>query len=62
MVNMEYCKFENTYLALQDCLNELDEVGNLEDLLECEELTEVEKSYIKGIIATCEQIAEDYGN
>lgn len=61
MVNMTYCKFENTYLALQDCLSELQEYGNVNDLMEAEELTDVEKSYIAALVDLCIKISDDYG-
>ena len=52
MGNMSYCRFENTYRDLQDCLNALQN----EDL---SELSESEKRYAKELIETCKEISDE---
>lgn len=53
MSNMSYCRFENTYGDLQDCL---------EALLNDEELSESEAKYRDMLIKMCVDIALDYGH
>ncbi len=55
---MSYCRFENTYGDLKDCLEALSEsdVKTLE-----KEVNEYEKPYIRKLIKLCGQIAADYG-
>ena len=45
-INMSYCAFENTYIALQECLVMLYEK-------EPEELSEREKKYYNNLIKLC---------
>lgn len=52
MANMSYCRFENTYRDLRDCLDALEEGGKLSN-------EEVE--YKKELIRLCQEIARDYG-
>lgn len=51
MANMSYCRFENTYSDLADC------VGALED---CEELSNSERIYAKLMRDMCEEYISAY--
>lgn len=51
MGNMSYCRFENTYKDLADCL------GALKD---GDQLSETEHKYRNKLIAMCKEIADDY--
>ncbi len=53
MANMSYCRFENTYHDLQDCLEALANEG-------MDSLSESEKKYAKKLIDTCTEIAQDF--
>ncbi len=58
MPNMDYCRFENTYNDLRDCLEALDNssIERLED-----EASQYERKYIRKLISLCEEIASNYG-
>ena len=51
MVNMSYCRFENTFHDLDDCY----------DNMEGEDLSESELKYREKLISLCSDIASDYG-
>lgn len=51
MANMSYCRFENTYSDLADC------VGALK---ECEELSNSERKYAKWMRDMCEEYISAY--
>ena len=51
MANMSYCRFENTYSDLADC------VGALE---ECKELSNSERKYAKWLRDMCEEYISAY--
>lgn len=51
MANMSYCRFENTYSDLADC------VGSLK---ECEELSNSERKYAKWMRDMCEEYISAY--
>lgn len=53
MSNMSYCRFENTYKDLKDCLDAL----NHQD-----ELSESEARYRDLLIKMCVEIALDFGH
>lgn len=53
MSNMSYCRFENTYGDLQDCLEALNEQ---------DELSESEAKYRDLLIKMCAEIALDFGH
>lgn len=55
MSNMNYCRFENTYPDLRDCLEDL----NINDGLS--HLSESEKKYAIDLIKMCGEIWNDYG-
>ena len=48
---MTYCRFENTYNDLRDCLGALSEI-------EIDDLVETEKEYAKKLILLCKEIAD----
>lgn len=50
-INMSYCAFENTFLALQQCEEILQEK-------EPEELSEREKKYYEKLVDLCATFAE----
>lgn len=49
MSNMSYCRFENTYKDLQDCLDHLTD----------DDLSESEKNYRDWLIEVCQQIVDE---
>lgn len=51
MANMSYCRFENTYSNLADC------VGSLED---CEEMSNLEHRYASLMREMCERYIKAY--
>ena len=51
MLNMSYCRFENTYKDLQDCVHSL-EIKSLE------ELSDQEKKFAKAMRELCEEYLE----
>lgn len=53
MSNMSYCRFENTYRDLEDCLDAL---------IDGKELSESEQRHKQWLIELCCRIAEEYGN
>jgi len=50
---MSYCRFENTFIDLQDCYGSLSETP-------LDELSKTEKKYAKRLIEMCKNIADDY--
>ena len=67
MINMSYCRFENTYHALVECERELEEISEITDRLDnlredssLDELSDSEKKYAKRLIQLCEEIYEDF--
>ena len=57
MSNMSYCRFENTYDALRDCLDALDS-SSVQELEE--NASEYERPYIRKLIKLCIRIANNY--
>ena len=57
MANMSYCRFENTYRALEDCAIALEEKG-IEEYIK--EANEYEKPFISRLIRLCEEISGDF--
>ena len=57
MPNMSYCRFENTYNDLRDCLDALDN-SSVEELEE--NASQYEKRYIRKLIKLCIRIADNY--
>lgn len=56
-MNMSYCRFENTFLALDECAEELSN----HDIEELEEkANQYEKRYIKKLIKLCKEIGDWY--
>lgn len=56
-MNMDYCKFENTFFALKECEDHLDSEA-VEDIIA--EANDYEKPYVSKLIKLCKKIAEDY--
>lgn len=54
MPNMSYCRFENTYDDLRDCLEALDN-SSVEELEQ--EASQYEKPYIRKLIKLCITVA-----
>jgi hypothetical protein len=53
MANMSYCRFENTYRDLVDCLQALNDSG-------VDSLSDRELQYAKMMIQVCENIVNHY--
>jgi hypothetical protein len=53
MSNMSYCRFENTYSDLEECLEALQNDG-------LENLSESELLFAKQLIETCDYISQRY--
>lgn len=51
MPNMSYCRFENTYLDLRDCLRAL-KMGEVDNL------SESELKYALSLVGLCEEMLE----
>ena len=51
MSNMAYCRFENTYKDLQDCVHSLEEKS-------LEELSDREQKFAKSMRELCEEYLE----
>ena len=52
MVNMQYCRFENTFKALNECLED----GEI-----TEESSESEKTYYVMLLSLCQEYLEAHG-
>ena len=57
MSNMSYCKFENTFNDLNDCLTSLENYS-IEELEE--NASRYEKPYIRKLINLCTEISQNY--
>ena len=57
MSNMSYCKFENTFNDLNDCLTSLENYS-IEELEE--NASTYEKPYIRKLINLCTEISQNY--
>lgn len=57
MANMSYCKFENTFKDLNDCLTSLENYS-IEELEENASIHE--KPYIRKLINLCIEISQNY--
>lgn len=60
MGNMSYCRFENTYDDLRDCLEALEDAGSVEAVQE--EANSTERIYVKRLVELCKEINERYGD
>ena len=56
-INMSYCRFQNTLLALQECRDALAETG----LEPFEELSDDERKAAKKLMKLCGEMAADFG-
>jgi hypothetical protein len=54
MINMGYCRFENTYLALKECQDALEEEGGES----AQSVTEA--YYLELMVGLCARIAKDF--
>lgn len=54
MSNMSYCRFENTFKDLQDCLEDL-QYGN-----DFSELSESEQKYRNKLVKMCKRISDEF--
>lgn len=54
MANMSYCRFENTFKDLQDCLEDL-QYGN-----DFSELSESEQKYRNKLVKMCKRISDEF--
>jgi len=55
MGNMSYCRFQNPFTDLRDCLVALEEIDN-----DLNELSPEEKRYAKRLIEICKEIAQEF--
>jgi len=55
MINMSYCRFENTYKALRECTNTL-----TNGVASLEELSQKEREYAERLIWLCSEIAKEF--
>lgn len=55
MANMSYCRFENTYQDLVDCVNALEDIA-----YDGESISEREWRYAKRMRDLCEQFLETF--
>ena len=60
MANMSYCRFENTYVDLQDCYDALTEAGGIKEVEE--NANQYEKKYIRKLVELCKDIVADFGD
>lgn len=60
MVNMPYCRFENTARALQECYDALADEGGVEGVERT--ANQYEKPYVRKLIQMCKDIVDDYGD
>jgi hypothetical protein len=58
MSNMSYCRFENTYHDLMDCLEALEESGDLKEFIDSRNSDE--RPYVEKLIKLCGEISTDF--
>ena len=56
MSNMSYCRFQNTFQDLRDCVQEMDDAYNIKDM----ELSEDEARAMKQMYSWCERFIENF--
>ncbi len=62
MANMSYCRFNNTFLSLEECYDDLNERGGIDGENEFgEKLGGQELRRAKQLIELCQTIADEYG-
>lgn len=54
MANMSYCRFENTFAALRDCVWELDDAMSIESM----DLSISERTAMFAMVELCERYIE----
>lgn len=57
MINMSYCRFENTFKALQECLDSLEEM-ELDGVLPKDKLSQMELAYYNKLYNACSMFVE----
>ena len=60
MSNISHCRFENTYLDLQDCYNALTEAGSIKEVEQ--DANQYEKPFIRKLDLSCRDIVDDFGD
>lgn len=58
MANMSYCRFENTFKALKDCIQFLKENGNYTSIRDLNNLSETEMHYALRLGNLCLEFLE----
>lgn len=58
MSNMSHCRFENTYVDLQDCYDALTEAGSIKEVEG--NANQYEKKYIRKLVKLCKDIVADF--
>lgn len=58
MINMKYCRFKNTYEALEECYDTLTQEGGVENVIKTSHTFEIQ--YLHKLIALCQKIADEY--
>lgn len=56
MANMSYCRFENTLIDVNDCLNAMDDSWSFDDL----RLNDYEKVAIRNMVDACQSFLSNY--
>ena len=56
MSNMSYCRFQNTFQDLRDCVQEMDDAYNIKDM----ELSDDEARAMKQMYSWCERFIENF--
>lgn len=56
MANMSYCRFENTLMDVNDCVNVMDESWSFDDL----DLNDYEKIAIRDMVGACQAFLSNY--
>ena len=59
-MNMSYCRFENTYGDLLDCLEALREAGSIKALES--DTNARERPFMRNLVALCRDVIEEFGD
>ena len=57
-MNMSYCRFENTLIALRECADALNEADTADPLVT---LSDHERQAARRLLKLCGELAADYG-
>ena len=55
---MSHCRFENTYLDLEECYEALQNEGGIKGIEQ--EASQYEKPYIKRLVELCKDVAKEF--